>query len=315
MKSRVWPPVMFSMYALCVAVNFSNPKGQNVADATDLTDSETSSSGTIPSSSRFTTEKSETANPTLTSIYMTTATPKTTVATTTKSVGHSNTTLPSTAITAPPNTSSYYTSQSSVTPTVNSSTTDSQINNTSSVSPSELTPVVKPTLPASAATSKQPVLTDVTQPYTASLYSVLTTGASVSQYRMKSSEIILTITFSVILGLTILGVIMYNVTKCIHKREHYLHRPLYNSSHSSFEEPGGSYNIPDDTLVISGGLYDDSRVYNPNMTILEDDDDLRSEYPTFNSKYSQFRLEFLPEERESTASGSSFVTFKPDDFS
>ncbi|XP_059509467.1 sialomucin core protein 24-like isoform X2 [Stegostoma tigrinum] len=74
---------------------------------------------------------------------------------------------------------------------------------------------------------------------------------------------------------------------------------------------GRSYNIPDDTLVISGGLYDESRVYNPNMTVLEEDDEFHGDYPAVTSKYSQFRLEFLPEEREVTGQGSSFNTFQP----
>lgn len=69
--------------------------------------------------------------------------------------------------------------------------------------------------------------------------------------------------------------------------------------------------FPNDTLVISGGLYDESRVYNPNMTV-EEDDELHVEYPAFTSKYSQFKLEFLPEEREVTNQGSSFATFQPE---
>ncbi|XP_069797541.1 uncharacterized protein [Narcine bancroftii] len=70
--------------------------------------------------------------------------------------------------------------------------------------------------------------------------------------------------------------------------------------------------FPNDTLVISGGLYDETRVYNPNMTILEEDDELHVDYPAFTSKYSQFKLEFLPEERETTGQASSFTTFQPE---
>ncbi|XP_029428497.1 uncharacterized protein LOC115073808 isoform X3 [Rhinatrema bivittatum] len=70
------------------------------------------------------------------------------------------------------------------------------------------------------------------------------------------------------------------------------------------------YSAPDDTLVISGGLYDAPRVYNPNMTVLEDEE-CQHDYISFGSRPGQFRLEFLPgeKEREPAYESSSFETF------
>uniref|UniRef100_A0A8C4S6G9 Uncharacterized LOC114647833 n=1 Tax=Erpetoichthys calabaricus TaxID=27687 RepID=A0A8C4S6G9_ERPCA len=75
------------------------------------------------------------------------------------------------------------------------------------------------------------------------------------------------------------------------------------SSHTSAQSTSNNnnadrYHAPDDTLVISGGLYDGPRIYNPNMSILEEEDDIHVDNQAFGSKPTQFKLEFLPEEQE-----------------
>ncbi|XP_073176425.1 uncharacterized protein [Lepidochelys kempii] len=69
------------------------------------------------------------------------------------------------------------------------------------------------------------------------------------------------------------------------------------------------YTTPDDTLMISGGLYDAPRIYNPNMTVL-DDDELQAEYLPFGSRPGKFRLEILSGENEKGLS-PTFDRFQP----
>ncbi|GCB64285.1 uncharacterized protein [Scyliorhinus torazame] len=321
-------PTAFYIITLCIvlAANSVDAIEQNVSVITNNVSNEGNSSGDIKKtgssnnlpvtgSSQAVTVSLSTLKQNQTSNNISTLAPGTTVAMSTNSMKPSvpdrsqppmikKTTVQTTA----PHASSHYTPESSTTPALGLTTTESQNNSTRQVSTSISTPVLKPTQTESTVTSRQPTSTGITQPYTGSLYSILTTGTSGTRLHLRKQEIILTICLSTILGVVILTIIMYNVTKCKQRRAQYSHRPLYASS---YEEPGGSYNIPDDTLVISGGLYDESRVYNPNMTVLEEDDELHSEYPAFSSKYNQFRLEFLPEEREVTSQGSSFGTFQP----
>ncbi|KAF7711564.1 sialomucin core protein 24-like [Silurus meridionalis] len=107
---------------------------------------------------------------------------------------------------------------------------------------------------------------------------------------LNHSEISLTILFSVVLGvivLIILGLSVYKMTRS--KGAQYSHRPLHN------EETGGQFTITDDTLVISGGLYDGPRIYNSTVTALNED-------PPFTYTPTQFRLEFLHEDHIPEAS-------------
>ncbi|XP_041050782.1 sialomucin core protein 24-like isoform X3 [Carcharodon carcharias] len=271
MRPRIRPTAFYIIFTLCVvlAVNSADSTGQKVSAISNSLSNEGNSSGDLnktgSSNNLFATGSSQTEAVSLstlkqnpTSSNMNSLAPETTVATSTNSMkpsvpdsSQSPLTQKTTVQTTLPHVSGHYMPESSVTSTLGLRATESQISSTRQVSTSISTPILKPTQTESTGTSRQPTITDVTQPYTGSLYSILTTGTS-----------------------------------------------------------GGSYNIPDDTLVISGGLYDESRVYNPNMTVLEEDDELHSEYPAFTSKYSQFRLEFLPEERELTSQGSSFSTFQ-----
>lgn len=67
---------------------------------------------------------------------------------------------------------------------------------------------------------------------------------------------------------------------------------------------GGPFVVTDDTLVISGGLYDGPQIYNSTVTALNEDQ-------TFTYTPTQFRLEFLDEERETdhVHEATAFKTF------
>lgn len=131
-----------------------------------------------------------------------------------------------------------------------------------------------------------------------------TAGAS-----MKLPEKSMTILFSVILGvivLLVLGQIVYKVSRNKHRSVQYSHRPLYN------EDTGEHFVVPDDTLAISGGLYDGPQIYNPTVAALNDEDQL-----TFSYTPTQLRLEFLHEEQgtDQDYDATSFETFKTSDTS
>ncbi|XP_039605291.1 sialomucin core protein 24-like [Polypterus senegalus] len=111
---------------------------------------------------------------------------------------------------------------------------------------------------------------------------------------LSHSEMVITACVSVILIVSVLVLLMYSLNKCKKKRTQYSHRPLHNFT----DETADRYHAPDDTLVISGGLYDGPRIYNPNMSILEEEDDIHVDNQAFGSKPTQFKLEFLPEEQE-----------------
>ncbi|XP_062999851.1 uncharacterized protein LOC134410479 isoform X2 [Elgaria multicarinata webbii] len=121
---------------------------------------------------------------------------------------------------------------------------------------------------------------------------------------LKKSEVILTIGFAIVLALTILGFTVYILNKYKKLRNQYSHRPLYDASSEIVDR----YATPDDTLVISGGLYDAPRLYNPNMTVYEDDE-LQNENLPFSTQRGQFRLEFLPGEQENDLS-PTYETFQ-----
>ncbi|XP_078276971.1 uncharacterized protein LOC144605500 [Rhinoraja longicauda] len=302
MQPRNRPVVFYILFILCnvlLGTNVNAPGKMVSAIANSngkvSNSSEVAKAATINNTSL---EKGSTQN--TTSNITTTVAPGSTVAMSTSGPNGSRvsvTPMGSVQTTMLSNVSSHSTPELSTTPTLSSTATDGNVTTTS-------TPVPRPTQSESMVTSRELSTTDVTQPTTDSLYSVITTSASGSVLPLKKEEIILTICLSTVLGVVILTIVMYNVNKCKQRRAQYLHHPLYADSH---EEPG----FPNDTLVISGGLYDESRVYNPNMTV-EEDDELHVEYPALTSKYSQFKLEFLPEEREVTNQGSSFATFQPE---
>ncbi|KAI1893085.1 hypothetical protein AGOR_G00140240 [Albula goreensis] len=125
---------------------------------------------------------------------------------------------------------------------------------------------------------------------------------------LSHSEKVLTAFFSVLLVLPVLSVAAYSFLKCRQKNLQFSHRPLYNSS----EETVDNFAPPDDTLVISGGLYDGPQLFNPAMTA-DEDAGFQAARIAFGTGLTQFRLEFLPEEqgRFDGRGPTGFETFHP----
>ncbi|XP_053492213.1 sialomucin core protein 24-like isoform X2 [Ictalurus furcatus] len=120
---------------------------------------------------------------------------------------------------------------------------------------------------------------------------------------LNNSETSLTILFSVVLGviiLIILGLSVYKMTRS--KWAKYSHHPLHN------EDTGRQFMVTDDTLVISGGLYDGPQIYNSTVTVLNEDH-------MFTYTPTQFRLEFLHEDptTDHKHEATTFKTFNTTD--
>ncbi|KAL4622456.1 hypothetical protein GN956_G19672 [Arapaima gigas] len=125
---------------------------------------------------------------------------------------------------------------------------------------------------------------------------------------MGYSEKSMTLFFSVLLGIVALVILMYLINRCKPKTQ-YSHHPLYNGS----EETVDRFVAADDTLVISGGLYDGPRIYNPTNSTLNEDEEFHNDQPPFALRPTDFRLEFLNEDRENKSTDfetSTFKTFK-----
>ncbi|KAG7472145.1 hypothetical protein MATL_G00105550 [Megalops atlanticus] len=144
-----------------------------------------------------------------------------------------------------------------------------------------------------------------------------TTQVEGKPHELSYSEKAMTIFFSVLLGVAILAVVVYSLTRCRREGTQFMHRPLYNNSEEPGEQLSGfsgadRFKARDDTLVISGGLYDGPEVFNPTMTT-EEDVGFHSDQLPFAPGPAQFRLEFLPEERERSPNcmASTFETFQP----
>ncbi|XP_018580810.1 uncharacterized protein LOC108918206 isoform X2 [Scleropages formosus] len=126
---------------------------------------------------------------------------------------------------------------------------------------------------------------------------------------MSYSEKSMTIFFSVLLGIVVLVILMYIIKRCKRKTQ-YSHRPLCNSS----EETVDRFVAADDTLVISGGLYDGPCIYNPTINTLNEEEEFHNDQPPFAPRPTHFRLEFLNEDQESKSldyKTSKLETFQP----
>ncbi|CAK6967225.1 flocculation protein FLO9-like [Scomber scombrus] len=86
------------------------------------------------------------------------------------------------------------------------------------------------------------------------------------------SEKSMTILFSVVLGVFAFALVLFMFHRCKHKTQ-YLHQPLNNTNDTD------AFVADNDTLVISGGLYDGHPIYD--------------NIPPVPADQSQFRLEFL----------------------
>ncbi|XP_042364450.1 sialomucin core protein 24-like isoform X2 [Plectropomus leopardus] len=82
----------------------------------------------------------------------------------------------------------------------------------------------------------------------------------------------MTILFSVVLGVLALALVVFMFHRCKHRIQ-YLHQPLNNTDDTD------TFEADDDTLVISGGLYDGHPIYD--------------NVPPSPAGQSQFRLQFL----------------------
>ncbi|XP_068568601.1 sialomucin core protein 24-like isoform X2 [Cebidichthys violaceus] len=151
---------------------------------------------------------------------------------------------------------------------------------TNSTSPTTTTPDT-PTSTALTTSTRTTVgyisTTDTTVITTAnSSHTVNTTsgsmGTTTQGLRLNISEKSMTIVFSVVLGVFALAMVVFMFHRCKHKIQ-YLHQPLNNTGDTD------EFVADDDTLVISGGLYDGHPIYD--------------NVPTAPADQSQFRLQFL----------------------
>uniref|UniRef100_A0A673LY08 Uncharacterized LOC107708059 n=2 Tax=Sinocyclocheilus TaxID=75365 RepID=A0A673LY08_9TELE len=172
--------------------------------------------------------------------------------------------------------------------------TDNTTHSSNGSAISKTAPVTKPTAITSTA---------VTQNSTTSL------NESQAGDGLNHSEKSLTILFSILLGvivLVILGHFVYKFGRSKERSIQYTHRRLHN------EDTGEPFAVPDDTLVISGGLYDGPQIYNPTMTV--QNEEFQIDAPGFASRPTQFRLEFLREDQDrADPDTSTFQTFHAHD--
>ncbi|XP_069546701.1 uncharacterized protein [Brachyistius frenatus] len=179
-----------------------------------------------------------------------------------------NTTAATTESTSYPQTSS---SAIASTPLTNSTSliTTSPRNPVSTFT--ELTTQAIQTAEGDRSTPDAPVITTENSSHT-----VNTTSDSADRtthgLSLSVSEENMTIVFSVGLGVFAVALVLFMFNKC-KQRTQYLHQPLYNTDEMD------AFAADDDTLRISGGLYDGHPIYD--------------NVPTAPADQSQFHLEFL----------------------
>lgn len=139
--------------------------------------------------------------------------------------------------------------------------------------PTFTTPTTQPNQTAAdnTSTTDTPVITTEH-----SSHSVSATSQSVNRTTeglgLNTSEKNMTIVFSAILGAFGAALLIFMVHKCKHKIQ-FIHQPLHNTDSTD------GFVADDDTLVISGGLYDGHPIYD--------------NVPPVPGNQSQFRLEFM----------------------
>ncbi|XP_014466462.2 uncharacterized protein LOC106737889 [Alligator mississippiensis] len=164
-----------------------------------------------------------------------------------------------------------------------------------------------PITSATALKPEAPHPTADSQNVSEALDSVPTTQVSTEGFHLKNSEDILSIGFSSTFVFAVLVIIMHSFLKYRKRKAQYSHRPLHDIS----SETGDIYTTPDDTLVISGGLYDAPRIYNPNVTAL-DNDEVQADYLPFGSRSGQFKLEFSLDEKDLSYNFETFQSLPQD---
>ncbi|KAJ7998727.1 hypothetical protein DPEC_G00207880 [Dallia pectoralis] len=176
--------------------------------------------------------------------------------------------------------------------------------------PSTLTPTAATTqatkttekLNTPSTTRPQQSTTNQPETSTTTRWTTMETHNVTKEFGLNHSEQGMTVFFSVLLGVFVLGITMFVFSRC-KRMQQYSHQPLYNDV--------GVPLAADDTLVISGGLYDGTPVYNPTMTTTDMEDDETFDNHQRVPQPSQFRLEFFNEERDNPAYGAAtFNTFQ-----
>lgn len=252
----ILPPMVFFLLVLCFkaahagnkSVNFTTPAngGLNLTEFTtaSILFNSTGTPATILTSTEAT------------AVYSSTKRDNknfTTSAAATKTTSQHETTQSSTILTSPTDSGP----PKSTTPTVPSSTltvTTQTIQTTTHLKNTSDTPE------SSTVNSSHSITT--------STDSMDTTGAS----RLNISEKNMTIIFSGMLGFFAVSIVLIMFYKCKHKF-YYLHQPLNNTDDTD------GFAANEDTLVISGGLYDGHPIYD--------------NVPPTPAEPSQFRLQFL----------------------
>ncbi|KAL3058262.1 hypothetical protein OYC64_010439 [Pagothenia borchgrevinki] len=154
--------------------------------------------------------------------------------------------------------------------------TTSQITTTPGNHTPTLTAQTTPATQTTAGNMSTPTATVITT--ATSSHTINTTSDSMNRttqgLRLNISEKNMTIVFSVVLGVFALALVGFMFHRCKHNIQ-YLHQPLNN-----IDDTADAFVADDDTLVISGGLYDGHPIY-----------DNVPEAPAADR--SQFRLQFL----------------------
>ncbi|XP_036390077.1 sialomucin core protein 24-like [Megalops cyprinoides] len=329
-SARCLHHLLFSV-SILLAVTFgtpsiSNPLGRNIPDNRNATSSDLNGTTQLPISSTQSGSISPTAFPSSTQLNVVTtpitqdSTSNSTVtatnlpSSTKESISTTETSLNSTpddpnatATTLLSETTALAHTTGFTTPS-NSSTNQPQPASTATSISASTSQVDHTTLTATGISTAKPPPSTTTNS---------TTQVEGKPHELSYSEKAMTIFFSVLLGVAILAVVVYSLTRCRREGTQFMHRPLYNNSEEPGEQLSGfsgadRYVARDDTLVISGGLYDGPEVFNPAMTT-EEDVGFHSDQLPYAPGPAQFRLEFLPDDRERSPNhmASTFETFQP----
>ncbi|XP_076124589.1 uncharacterized protein LOC143104421 [Alosa pseudoharengus] len=283
----------------------TTPESSTVATSSHTTTSTaiTSTTTSTPPLMSTTQTKSTTvtSQPSSTSPQPSTATTGSTVVQTTQSTSSRSATTGSTpsvssTTTTGPTPSVSSTTTTGPTPGVTSTTTTGSTPGVTSTTTTGPTPSVTSTTTTGSTpgvtsnTSSTPNVTDTTT--NSSNTTAINPGGG-----LNSSEMALTVVLGIVLGVVALAIIVYTLRKRRQRMLPFTHQRLYCR-----DDTVDLFAPPDDTLVISGGLYDGTQM-NPV------DGDVTMDH-TFSGQPAPLRLEFLNDGTERTPNqASTFATF------
>lgn len=156
-------------------------------------------------------------------------------------------------------------------PLTNSTTLKTTTPTTHTSTSTALTTQAIQTTAGNISTPDTPVITTENSTYTVSATSQ-SLNRTTKGLGLNTSEKNMTIVFSAVLGVFAAALLMFMFHKCKHKIQ-FMHQPLHNTENTD------AFVADDDTLVISGGLYDGHPIYD--------------NVPTATGNQSQFRLDFI----------------------